>query len=121
MTQDNREAVFVDKVRMALDDSAEAIDGATLSRLRQARAQALAAGSVRQRSSRRVWTWVPAGGAALTSIGILSAILYLHTGGTPQKNGAGEELELALSGDSPDLYQELDFYQWLAEEKRNAG
>jgi hypothetical protein len=103
------------RVRSALDEGAAQLDGATRSRLAQARAHAL-------ESRRSAWRrWLPAGGAVFASV--LAALVWLGQPAPQPGNhfGGVADLELLTSSDDLELYRELDFYRWLEEEGMHAG
>lgn len=106
---------LIEQVRAALDDGVANLDGATRSRLAQARAQAL-----QRRPSHWRW-WLPAGGAVFASV--LAAALWLGQPASPPGNGfaAVADFELLTASDALELYEQLDFYQWLEEEGLHAG
>ncbi len=108
MSKDEQEAALLRKVKTALDAGTEALDAATCTRLRAARAHAL-----RQRQTRPPWLLWPAGGVALAAAALLSWGLWFNgpVGHTP---AALEQLELLSSTESLELYTDLEFYQWLA-------
>ena len=107
---------FERRSREAFDDSVEAMDAATRSRLARARAAALA--ELRER--RLPWnsTWVPAGAAA--AVALVAALLW--TGDREQEQPAGpplaalEELEMVASDEDFEMLDEDPaFYAWAAE------
>lgn len=101
------------RARAELEDSARALDSASLSRLNRARQQALDAA----RSPRRAgWRW-PA--LALASSGCaLVAVLALWRMPAPESERPAQPplaTDLALIGDGSDLelVEDLEFYAWL--------
>jgi len=115
----DEERAFLSKTRDALDASVDAIDPATRTRLRAARARALADA----RAPRR---WLPvAGFAAAASAVVAIAVWRAQTPAGPDalieaapEPIAGvpvEPIPLAAADDL-DLYLDLDFFTWLAEE-----
>jgi len=105
----------IELVRAALDDGVANLDGATRSRLAQARAQALQARP-------RLWRWwLSAGGAVFASV--LVAALWFGQPVPPPGNGfaAVVDFELLTASDALELYEQLDFYQWMEEEGLHAG
>lgn len=121
--QRNEDERFVQTAQELLRDSAEHLDGATLSRLNQARQKALTELSRdnKQNKSR----WVPAGAVAATAV--LAAILWTGqmtppTGSTIEDHGvAAEEMpfdvatdvELLLAEESLEMIEDLEFFAWL--------
>lgn len=105
-----------ERVREALDARASALDGATLSRLRQAREAAL-----RQPGSSR---WLPdlsgnglrwAGAAAGVLLLVVALSVWRQAGVPPQ--GVMDDLEVLASSEDLDLYRDLDFYLWLEQQE----
>ncbi len=113
MHDDDRQ--LIEQVRATLDEGVANLDGATRSRLAQARSRALA-----PRRRMRLW-WLPAGGAVFASV--LAAVLWLGQPVPLPGNGfnGATDFELLTSTDSLELYQDLDFYHWLEEEGMHAG
>lgn len=113
MHDDDRQ--LIEQVRAALDDGVAKLDGATRSRLAQARAQAL-----EPRRSPLRW-WLPAGGAVFASV--LAAALWLGQPAPLPGNGFDSvtDFELLTAAEPLELYEQLDFYQWLEEEGLHAG
>jgi|AMFO01.1.fsa_nt_gi hypothetical protein len=109
------------RIRRALDEKAEGLDAATLSRLRQARERALA-----RRPGTPGWLAWPGGGAARWA-GALAGVALLVVGWTVWRQAteralpvAGDDLEVLASAEDLRLYQELDFYLWLERERKGA-
>jgi hypothetical protein len=110
------------RVRTLLDESAEGLDAATLSRLNRARQGALA--QARPRAA-RPW-FLPAGMASACML--LLAVFAWHSYGpgapsvspslselpfTASASSTGGDIDLVSSDDSLELYQDLEFYAWL--------
>ncbi len=120
----NEDEQFARTAQQLLRDSAEHLDGATLSRLNQARQQALAELSRNNRWSRSS-RWIPAGAVAATAV--LAAILWTGQIAPPtgesvedQSFVAGEmpltvatDLELLLAEESLEMIEDLEFFAWL--------
>jgi hypothetical protein len=109
---------FERRAQTLLREGANQLDGATRSRLTQARAAAMA-----QRESRSGWlnlrTLAPVGAVAA---GLLIAVLFLGQPGSRQVNPAGgsalDDLDLLADADAYELGQEsdLEFVEWAAAE-----
>jgi hypothetical protein len=117
MNQDNELTPFEQRTRALLRDSAEHLDGATRSRLAQARAAALA-----QRDARRSWFdfryLAPAGAMAAA---LLVTVLFVGHRDAPSRVNASTgnalyDLELLADADAYELTQEadLEFIEWAA-------
>jgi hypothetical protein len=112
MTDEERK--FEARARAAFDASVEGLDGATRSRLTQARHRALAAAG-----ARRGWPSLalPAAAAAATVLGVA---LWTGRGVVPTPAPQvtvvqGEWLDLLTAGDDLDLLAEdPEFYAWAA-------
>lgn len=103
---DDQDKTFLRRVRAELDHSAASLDELTVARLRAARLQALEA---KPRHGR----WFVLGGAlsAAVAAGVV-AFLVLTPVAVPPPTGL-DQLELVSEADV-ELYQELEFYRWLA-------
>ena len=108
---------LLDKVKTTLDRAAMEIDGATQTRLRAIRREALAVKAAPYGSA---W-WVTAGGlASVATVTVLTASLWLAS---PQEGVSMPPLEdiALLSGkEELEFYEELDFYLWLEHERLNS-
>jgi len=97
-----------------LDQSVEAIDASTLSRLARARQHALA----RRHAQRRAWVGFGAIGAA--AVLVLAFGLTRHaarpgiapTPAAPASAQADGD-DIVVDDDNAELYDDLDFYAWL--------
>lgn len=102
-----KEARFVAALKRELDRSSEALDGMTIVRLRAVRLRALDARP-------RPRAWLLAGGLAGTSLAAaLVAILLMTPAVAPPMPGL-EQFDMLSENDSLDLYDNLEFYRWLA-------
>lgn len=104
---------LLEQVRHQLDASADQLDAATLSRLRRIRQQAVAV------AGRSRWSWqMPA--LAMGSVAAIAAItLTLMTSSISTQQTSLEDLALLSSNESFELIDDVEFYQWLAEEMPN--
>ncbi len=102
---------LTENIKQTLNDSAESIDANTLSRVRQIRAQAVARAEIRQHSWSGVMT-----GALATSCVMVFTIMILLRSPTPIENLPVDDLDLISSSESLELYEDLEFYEWLAED-----
>lgn len=98
------------QIKTTLDRSVEQLDADTLGRLRRARAAALTAAE-----SKQPFSWLPLVSSASLAMVVVAVILMV----LPKEPGlsAGlDDLEMFSAADDLELYQEMDFYTWLAEE-----
>ena len=109
--------VWVGQAKTLLDQSAEGLDAATLSRLNRVRQAALA--QARSRAAQR-W-FLPAGlaSACMLMLAVAAWHSYAPSGvarppALPLTASAnGGDIDLVSSDDSLELYQNLEFYAWL--------
>ncbi len=107
MTPD-KEQEFLMAARAELDRGTRELDDLTVARLRAARLRAVAA------RPRRRWLAAAGLGAGALAAGV-TAFLLLATPAAPPLAGF-EQLELLSEHDALDLYKDLEFYRWLAED-----
>lgn len=99
-------------------EAAQRIDPATAGRLRAARRQALE--SAHAPAHRAVRWLIPTGAFAVIALAAVMAWRPLppHAPATPNVAGSLDEVDTELPPDAdkadPNLYQNLDFYGWLA-------
>ncbi|MEP6939750.1 MAG: hypothetical protein ABI846_08295 [Rudaea sp.] len=118
---------WIAQARDLLDQSADGLDAATLSRLNRARQAALAT------RARRSHFWMLPAGLAGTCALLLAAAVWMprhgvsgairaDTPATSQATDSTDAGDALASDDSPEFYQDLDFYAWLdAQRKDGAG
>lgn len=101
----------------ALEHRAQALDGATLSRLRRARAHAVEQGT--RRHHHWLTLWLPAAGALAAAALVAINVWYVH----PQELNAPDPAlleSLALdTGQAP--VEDPAFYEWLASQPRGGA
>jgi hypothetical protein len=112
----NADQAFADKTGKALEQANEDLDAATLSRLNQARQTALAElEAPRFASGKR---WIPA--TAVAASVLVATVLWLgREPGMTESNQIAEQLEdldILLSDEDFELYDDLEFYSWLGGE-----
>jgi negative regulator of sigma E activity len=115
---ENEPTEFEKKTREVLEESASRLDGATRSRLTQARHAALA----QLEKPERAWwrSYAPIGAAAAA---VLAAVIITRrddeTTLASQDGDEFEDLELLADAEAPDFFDEhedADFYEWAAGE-----
>ena len=112
-----KEARFLEKARQGLLASEEQLDAATVSRLRQTRLKAVEAAGARERGFFRIPNWARIGGVATAAAAVIVFMIWHDTPkqDLPMKNADDVEIVLNVdSADNMDLYEDLDFYEWLA-------
>ena len=95
-----------------LEDSIEHLDANTLSRLNQARHNALA---LAERPRLISSQWLKAGTFAVLLATVINAWLFFSSPDIPQMNT--DDLELIVNAEDFELMQELDFVAWMIEQE----
>ena len=107
MSEEKKDQQLVNAIKSAFDESVKSIDANTASRLIQIRNRAL--GGAEQKSN--LWFVIPAG--AITMV-CLALIVYSFVCNKKfDQPMTANDIELITSSDSLDLYEDLEFYEWL--------
>ena len=125
-TSRSDDAHLVEHIRRRLDEDVDGLDDATLSRLEQARRLALAAASQVRRpwwqvpglASRPMGNWlVPTGAlASVVATAFALTLMVAEPGDGVSREVA--DLELLTAGEELELYENLEFYQWLPDSEQ---
>ena len=103
-------------IKKSLDDSIDSLDANTLSDIRQIRANAI---DKAKRNNYSVFSSKKQGfligGVATACVMLLTVVLLLNSP-TSMQSIPAEDIELISSSDSFELYEELEFYEWLEED-----
>ena len=109
--QDNEQ--FLRQVSQQLNDSEAGLDAATRSRLTQIRSKVL------ESATQPAWSWKrPVMAMASMAVVAVVTISLLWTPVSVQHDSL-EDLTLLTANDDFDLINDVEFYQWLADEKEN--
>ena len=105
------------QLQQTLDQQAEQLDAATLSRLNQGRQKALDQGL----SSK--WSWQPdrwvRSATVFASITALAVCIDLFIpSGDSGTTAPFDDMQMLSAGEDIELYEELQFYQWLATQEQ---
>lgn len=104
------QGAFAKQAKARFDESVARIDGATQSKLTQARHAALA----ELAAPRPAWVqWVPAAGVAAAAV-----VVVVMWSGAPQVDelaapDAAADMEILLTEDSLEMLEDLEFYSWI--------
>lgn len=130
----NNEDEFIEFSRQLLDDSLDNLDDSVLSRLRQSRQLAINAAMQSTKQSKQTepdsennflfpnWLVPASTGAAFATIALSVTLFWTQAPfqQTPQQyqeNSFIEDINLLSQSEDLDLYQNLEFYLWLEDEK----
>jgi hypothetical protein len=116
-----QEARLLEKARQSLLASEDRLDAATLSRLREARAKALEAADARSRGFFRIPDWMRVGAFATAAAAVMVFAIWVDPPKPELPVKAVDEFEMVLYADNLDLYEDMDFYEWLADVGNNGG
>jgi len=115
------EDAFLEKARRELDASCERLDGHTQSRLNSIRHAAVEHGARQQEFPGRVLL-APFGGLVTASVLVVVVSLFVGQSNAPapgqvitDNRTAIEDLDILTSAESLELFENLEFYQWLEE------
>jgi hypothetical protein len=112
---------FERRTKRAFDDSVAALDGATRSRLTQARHRALDE-HAHERDRRWLSTLVPAGGLAAAALVAWLVVWQQPPTTEVVQDAALGDLEILLGEEDLEMLdEELEFYGWLEEQPEFAG
>jgi hypothetical protein len=115
--QSEKEARFLERARQSFLASEEQLDAASASRLRDARRKAVEAAGVRGKGFFRIPNWARIGSVATAAAAVLVFMIWFDTPKQDLPVKSADDLEIVLnvdSADNMDLYEDLDFYEWLA-------
>lgn len=118
MSKNDRETRFLKNVKNTLDDGSRNLDSSHQSKLTQIRHRALESKSNRISPN---WTNLPAMQWGTVACALLIGILFLGKPGTTPLESGFEDLDLLASTDVMELYEDLEFYSWLAEDNIDLG
>jgi hypothetical protein len=111
----DKEARFLEKARQALLASEGRLDAGTLARLRAARAKAVEAAGERQGGFFRIPNWMRAGAFATAAAAVMVFAIWVDPPKQELPVKSLDEFEMVLYADNLDIYEDMDFYEWLAD------
>jgi regulator of protease activity HflC (stomatin/prohibitin superfamily) len=120
MTSQEQETRILEHIRSELDREAENLNAKTAARLRRIRQAAL---EHDMPVYQRLWKTfrLPAMAAAAAAIVAVMATIHFQDATLLDEKLAVADMEMMSTGDQLDLFDDLDFYYWLAETKNNTG
>ena len=107
----HKEDKLTTNIRLALDESADSLDANTLSKIRQIRSRA-----VEKAEARHVnWPGIISGALATACVMVFTVMILLQSPTTLQPVPI-DDLELLSSSEDLELFEDLEFYEWLEED-----
>ena len=125
-TSRSDDANLVEHIRRRLDEDVDSLDDATLSRLEQARRLALTAATQGRRpwwqvlglASRPIGNWLAPAGALASVVATAVALTLMVAEPGDGVSHEVADLELLTAGEELELYENLEFYQWLPDSEQ---
>ncbi len=119
MKENEKENYLLDNVRKCLDVAAGNLDDRTVRALKRSRSEALEEFE-RNHGLYKARRWLSAGGIATAAVLVATVSMFFISSqkSLPLKNP--EDFEILSVNEQQELYKDLDFYRWLAEQ-RDAG
>lgn len=113
----NREYDVIEEMKRFLDEQVENLDTKTASRIATVRKVSLEKAKKRRIS----WCW-PAAGLVTTAAAALFALIFMFPSGSPKITAEHMEFLEMLSADNGiEVYEDLEFYSWLAQNNPDNG
>lgn len=115
------EEKWIRRARDAFDRGVGELPPAVQGRLRAARREALE-GRARSRTPAPWFRWVPAGAGLAAAALVAVAVLIQGESGPERPVQAADkarDMEILLSGNELEMYENLAFYAWVSERERN--
>lgn len=119
MSHNDRDEKLIETVREHLDAGAADLDGRVCARLRAMRADALEEAARRRGWFFRLPRWVTAGGLATAVAAVVAVSLWVADVRRERTVATIDDMELITAQEQMQLYEDLDFYRWLAEQDTN--
>lgn len=110
------EKEFLKEAKDLLEKSSEKLDPRTKQRIAAVRLQALSSGQEKPSPFFTPFRWILAGSSSIVTVVALALFFWFSgsPGEIPVKNL--EDFEILTSREQIDIYQNVDFYRWLATE-----
>lgn len=125
LNQDPLDQRWIGQAKTLLDQSAQGLDAATLSRLNRVRQAALA--HARPHAAPRWFLPTGLASACVLLLAVAAWHVYAPSGNSTRlpvlpvaAASSGGDLDLVSSDDSLELYQNLEFYAWLDAQDQDA-
>jgi len=110
------EKAFTERINRVLNEQVDQFDDENSRRLKQARMQA-----VEIVGRKHTQNWKPVIAFAFSILLGLAIIVWPKLDGFNDISSPVEDLDLLVADDSLQLYEELEFYQWLLVDETEAG
>ncbi len=121
MRENERNGTFIRSIVRELDEEADRLPPAVVGRLRDGRMRAIGVPQGGWFRYRIVPRWITAGGFVTAAVMVAAVSIWYggHRSSTQVRNL--DELEIASAQEQLELYEDLDFYRWLADQPGGTG
>jgi hypothetical protein len=116
MRENEKENIFLDEIRNSLDRQVENLDSRTVQALKNIRLEALES-MERKRWYFGVPRWLTATGIATAVVLVATVSLFVVSSRNSLQVKSAEDFEILSANDQQELYKDLDFYRWLADDE----
>jgi hypothetical protein len=116
MNDNEREKILLDDIINNLDHQAENLDSRTVQALKKIRLEAVES-IERKRWYFSVPRWLTATGIATAVVLVATVSLFFVSSRNSLQVKSAEDFEILSANDQQDLYKDLDFYRWLADQE----
>jgi type VI protein secretion system component VasF len=116
MRENEKENKLLEDIRNSLDRQVENLDDRTVRALKSMRLEALES-MERKRGYFGVPRWLTATGIATAVVLVATVSLFFVSSQNSLQVKSTEDFEILSANDQQELYKDLDFYRWLAEEE----
>jgi hypothetical protein len=110
----NVDEQFFNKVKHNLKVKAENLDEKVLFRLQQIRHRVLQDEKEKKKLFFPAVRWIQAGALSTLGVAITLLVIWLHSHQATVSFKNPEDFEILSSQDQMEMYEDLDFYTWLA-------
>ena len=119
MNEQEHDERFLKRLQAELAAGDDLLDQEVQARLREGRQAAVAKAGHRRWSLMELPRWVTASGFATAAVLVVAVSLWIGTGQRNLPSTNVDDMELMTSQEQLDLYEDLEFYRWLAESSRD--
>lgn len=120
MRQEQSEREIIERVGKALDESADNLDLRTQSRLLSIRREAIERMTAPRERRFSIPRWAYASSFVTVLVAVAIALVIVPGPSRHRQQVSKlDDLEIMVSGENLELYEDLEFYQWLESQNRN--
>jgi len=114
-SNENSEQELVEVARETLDRGVTELDSKTTDRLRRIRVAAVEQAGAASPRWFAVHRWATAGGIAAFAVLVVAVSLWVSQPRRIQPPGQVDDIEILAAREHLDIYEDMEFYRWLAD------